>query len=746
MSKKEVVIVFQIKRGIRAFILLTLALFFLFPFASAKMVILNNFQDLYNFGDTLSVDGYLVAEETGEGLISLELQCPGYSKVNSVRLAINKGHKVTFSQLGIASFVLPDVEGKCDIEAAFLNDSINSDSFTLLNDLLGAFDIPQGEYQLGDILTVSGIVFKLDGSDIDGTAKIFLEKKGSYPIQVDEANVVNGKVEFSKQLSNLEYGTYYVNIKVSDGMNSQYFEHVDFFDLETRLDIDASASKYQYVPNEEIVVSGDLEGLQSTETVDIVITFDTLRYTTRPVGNSFEYRFFVPGTMAGGTYELRVQGSDSFGNEGSDAFDVTIKQVPTTITNILDKETYNPGETLALDVVISDQTGNTMTEEVHVKITDPVGVVLYEDEVSTSQKVELTFGQYARDGTYTISSLYTAKNLDDTDRVMLNKVRGIITAVEERTISVKNTGNIDYDGRVDFILVTEKDGEKVYYILAKDVSLTPGESVLFDLAYDVPEGQYTFLVDESGQVSSLNDQALPEYVDGLLATEEAASVFVDEDQRAFSEKIDQGFSSVTGATTISTYDRSLTPWFFMFVMGLFLGLLGFYSYQNKEVLKQRYKEYQMRLRKRRAERDDPLTDIAHAGSLDSEGDVSQEDVDKLIEQSRVKGVVQQPEIKKENIGTQENRRMASVKIDHIKPGTTTVVAKSHVPVQHAQKKIEPEPVGKKKNRFSTWNPPAHLLDNFQPKNPIHEEKENKEEKVETMYADIDEEFLKDEKF
>ncbi len=740
---------FALKKGIRASLLLTLALFFILPFAFAKIVILNNFQDLYNFGDSISVTGYLVAEETGEDLVSLELQCPGYSKVNSVRLAINKGYKVTFSQLGIATFVLPDVEGSCDIEATFLTDSINSDSFTILNDLLGAFDVSQDEYQLGDILTATGIVFKLDGTDVDGTAKIFLEKKGSYPIQVDEANVINGKLEFSKQLASLEYGTYYVDIKVSDGMNSQYFEHVDSFDLKTQMDLDAFASKYQYGPGEEVIVSGELEGLQSTETVELVITFDTMRYVTKPVGNSFTYRFFVPTTMEAGNYELRVKASDSFGNEGTDAFDVTIKQVPTAIINTLDKETYNPGETLTLEVVVLDQAKKVMTEDVHVKITDPVGAVLYEGDVSTSQKVELTFGQYAPDGVYTISSLYAAKNLDDTDRVTVNKVRGIATLVDGRIISVKNRGNIDYDDRVDLLLVTEKDGNKVYYVLAKDLALTPGETVPFDLSYDVPEGQYTMLVDESGQISSFDDETLTSYVDEQLKTQEAESVVVDEDQRALGEKLDQGFSSVTGATTISTYDRSLTPWFFVFVITLFFGLLSFYSYQNKEVLKQYYKDYQMRLRKRRAERDDPLADIAHSGSLDSDNDVPQEEVDKLLEQSRIKSVVQQPEMKKENIGTQENRHVATVKVDHVKPGTTTVVAKAKplVPAQTVQKNGEqPSGSGKKRNRFSTWNPPEHLLDNFQPKNPIHEEKENKEEKVETMYADIDEEFLKDEKF
>ncbi len=747
VSKKEVMSVFPVKRGFRASILLALALFLLLPFAFAKMIIVNNFQDMYNFGDSLIVEGYLVAEETGDGLISLELQCPGYSKVNSVHLTINKGHKVTFAQMGIDTFVLPDVEGSCDVEATFLKDSINSDSFTLLNDLLGAFDVPQNEYQLGDILTVTGIVFKLDGDDVDGTAKIFLEKKGSYPIQIDELAVINGKLEFSKQLSGFEYGTYYINIKVSDGMNSQYFEHVDIFDLETRLDIEASASKYQYKPGEEVVVSGELEGLQSTETVNIIITFDTLRYTTKPVENSFEYRFFVPNTMNAGSYELRVKASDSFGNEGTDAFDVTIKQIPAKISNTIDKEVYNPGETFVLEVLVLDQSGKSMTEDVHVKITDPVGAVLYEGDVSTSQKVELTFGQYARDGTYTITSTYNAKNLDDTDRVTVNKVVGIATAVEGRIVSVKNSGNVDYDDRVDLLLVAEEGGEKVYYILAKDVSLMPGDTVSFDLSYDIPKGEYTLLVDESGQVSLLGDEAVAGYVDGLLAAEESDVVTVDEDQRALSQKIDQGFSSVTGATTVSTYDRSLTPWFFLFVAGLFMGLLGFYTYQNKEVLKQRYKDYQMRLRKHRAEQEDPLADIVHGGSLDSEGDVAQEEVDKLIAEVRVKKDVSLPEMKKENIGTQENRRMATLKADHVKPGTTTVVPKApHVSVQKVQGKTEQAPTGKKKNRFSTWNPPEHLLDNFTAKNPVHEEKENKKENVDTMYADIDEEFLKDEKF
>ncbi|MEK6868029.1 MAG: hypothetical protein AABX98_04350, partial [Nanoarchaeota archaeon] len=411
------------KRGFQsvltAFSISVLLVLLLMPFASAKIVILNNFKDMYNLGDTVTAEGYVVAASTADAMFSLELQCPRYSKVNSVNLKINKGQKVTFRGLGISNFILPsDIEGVCDVEATFNGESANSDSFTVLNDLLGSFDVGADLYQLGDTLTLSGIVFKLDGSDVSGSATIFLKKEGSYAIQFDTEQVTNGALDYSKQLSNLEYGKYYVDVKVVDGAsNSQYFEAVDTFTLNNLLTVRASTSKYQYEPGEEVVVSGEIDTTADTSTLDVTITFDTLRYTTKPSGKSFEYRFFVPKNMKSGDYELTVSVKDTYGNTGSDDFILTVKQIPTTIANDLSKTTYNPGETLSFEIDLLDQSGKIMTADVQVSITDPNSQKLYSGLVNTGQNIELEFGKYATAGTYTITSSYSAKNLEDTDRV-----------------------------------------------------------------------------------------------------------------------------------------------------------------------------------------------------------------------------------------------------------------------------------------------------------------------------------------
>lgn len=721
-----------IKRGFNSIPIFVLLLLVIMPLAAAKITIVNNFQEMYNFGDTITVDGYILAEETADGTVTLELQCSGYSKVNSVHLTINKGHKVTFSQLGISTFTLPDTEGNCDVEAEFNGDSVNSNSFTLLNDLLGAFDVIEDEYYLGDTLAIEGIVFKLDGSDVDGSAIILLEKKGSYPVQLDEADVISGKMKFSKQLSALDYGTYYVNVKVNDGLNSQTFEHVDSFELETRLNVDVSTSKYNYEPGEEVVVSGEIEGLQSDD-AKVVIQFNSLRYTTEPVAGSFEYRFFVPSSMKAGSYELSVTVSDTYGNEGSDEFDLTVLQIPATVLNVLDKSSYNPGDTLNLEVQLLDQTDKEMDGTVKVRITDPQGTELYGGDVSTRQEVELTFGKYAKDGTYTIISTYSEKNLDDTDRVTVNQVSGIGSNVEGGTIKLVNEGNINYDDHVDLVLVREDDGEKVYYVIAKDVSLAPGEEVFFDMSYDLPEGSYSFLVDDSGEVSALDDSSLAEYVDGKA--DEDVNLMVDDDKRAIGDKINQGFSSVTGATTISSYDRKLTPWFFLLMIVLFGGILGLYGYQRREVIKQKYNDYKTYRKKKLAEKESPISGIENSGDS---GDVPKEEVDRLLAASVGRKEVKEQKV---NIGTDENRKIAAIKVKHVKPGTTTLVPRTST---IARDVISDKKPGNKRNRFSTWNPPENLLNdnNFPAKNPV----KGKEDPMDPVYSNIDEDFLKDEKF
>lgn len=755
----------------------------LMPFASAKITILNNFKDMYNLGDTVTVDGYVVAATTADALFSLELQCPGYSKVNSVNLKINKGQKVTFTSLGISNFLLPsDIEGVCDVEATFNGESANSDSFTVLNDLLASFEVGADTYQLGDTITLSGIVFKLDGSDVSGTATIYLKKQGSYPTQLDTATVTNGALSYSKQLSNLEYGTYYIDVKVIDGVgNSQYFENVDSFTINTLLTIRASSSKYQYEPGEEVVIRGDIDSSVDTSTLDVVITFDTLRYTTKPSGQNFEYRFFVPKNMKSGDYTLGVSVSDSYGNTGSDDFILTVKQIPTKIVNDMSKTSYNPGETLSFEVDLFDQSDKKMSASASVKITDPSGATLYNGVVNTGQQIELEFGKYSTPGTYVITSTYSAKNLEDTDRVTVASVSGVSSSLDGEKITIVNDGNVPYDDRVDLILVKEEDGKKYYYVLAKDVTLEPGKTQTFDLSYDVPEGTYTILVDDGEtDLSSLEDVELADYVSGLESATGAAvysDVPFSDDNRPFGKKVDQGLSTVTGATTLSSYDRSVTPWFLLLILFIFGGLLGLYGYQHRTVIQQAYENYKKKIKQKAEEEGGFLSTMKHEGVEDTSGDISEDQVAQLLASQGVSAAAGATPQTQEAVTKPAPARIVA------KPGTPTIMfdtaarqttATTVGAARYGENKFstfgktpqalaQPKPTlkkpvmeakidpmtGKKINRFSTWSPPSTAgLDEktFPAKNPVKEPSALEKEKEKAVYDDIDEDFLRDEKF
>lgn len=754
------------------FVMFVLHLFFIAPFVSAKIVILNNFRDMYNLGDTVTVDGYIVAEETASAPASLTLQCPSYSKVNSVNLKINKGQKISFATLGIADFLLPsDIEGVCDVDASFNGEYINSDSFTVLNDLLGSFDVADDSYQLGDSFSLSGIVFKLNGDDVTGTAKIYLKKDGAYAVQLDETTVSDGRLEYSRQLSGLEYGTYYVDVKVSDSAgNSQYFENVDSFSILTEISVSASSSKYQYEPGEEVVVYGDINtDLSDISSLDAVIIFDTLRYALKPTSDSFEYRFFIPANMKHGTYTVTVSINDIYGNTGSDDFIITVKQVPTRISNDIGKDTYNPGELLAFDVDMLDQTDNEMALDVSVQITDPSGAVLYNGVVNTAQTVELEFGTYSIPGIYTIVSKYAEKNLEDTTRVTLNELRVLSTQLNGETITLKNTGNVPYNDHVDIILVRSENGELQYYLLPQDVALEPGNEHGYDLSYEVPAGEYSLLVDDSPtDISQLEEDELADYVSGLENTSTSGNLYSDisftEDNRSLSKKLDQGFSSITGATTISRYDSGIVPWFFIIVLFIFAALLCLFAYQQRAVIHLGYLNYKKKMQQK-SDGESFLSSVKHRDS-DSysvaderePGDIPEEEVQKLLEKAAALETIQTAQ--KTNIGTDENKKVIGMKAVGVKPGTTSLQFKHEQKseqVQSQQKprlssKPEAQPkdnvLGKKKNKFSTWNPPENLLNenNFPPKNPVKEQSALERDKEKTLYDDIDEDFLRDEKF
>jgi hypothetical protein len=732
----------------------------LVPIASAKIVILNNFKDMYNIGDTVAVEGYLIAEKTADALFSLELQCPSYSKVNSINVKINKGQKVTFTTLGVGSFTFPsNVEGRCTVEATFNGESALSDSFTVLNDLLGTFDVSQDEYQLGQTMSVSGIVFKLDGSDVSGTATIFLRKQGAYAVQLDTATVTNGVLEYSKQLSNLEYGSYSLDIKVIDAAgNSQYFEDVDSFTISTDLDVRATAAKYSYEPGEEVVVLGEIDTSADISSLDVSITLSTLKYSTTPTSKSFEYRFFVPKNMKSGDYTLGLTVKDNYGNTGSDEFVLTVKQIPTKIENDISETSYNPGDTLLFEVKVYDQSDKTMSAEVGVTIKDPSNAVLYNGVVNTGQDIELEFGKYASPGTYTIASKYPAKNLEDEDKVTVAEVKSIDSDLSGNVLKIKNVGNIPYSDRVDIILVTEQDSEKKYYVIAKDVSLNPGEEVEYDLSYEVPEGKYSIVVDDSTyDISTLDDDKLADYITGMVPA--YSDVSFAEDNRPMGKKVDQGLSSITGASAISTYDRSITPWFLVLIVFIFGGLLGLYGYQHRLVIQQAYHDYKKKMKMRAEEEGGFLSTITHRGSYDDEkqGDIPEEEVAKLLSEKtepehktvEAKSPVVKPSIKPSAAITFDTQKREIVGNKFSTMGKPVNQVQQKQVKAPLQPKVDPV-TGKKVNRFSTWSPPAETMEKMFPaKNPVAEKtalEKSIEDKEKALYEDIDEDFLRDEKF
>ena len=140
---------------------------------------MSQYNDFYNYGDTLSIDGYILAETNIDDDVKITLDCEDFSDEKTYDLVTIAGQKVDFSTFGAEDFTIPDNAGKqeCKFQITYGPDGVNSELFEITKDLDGFFVLENSELELGDNLVVNGYVFKQNGENVEsGDAVIFVDE------------------------------------------------------------------------------------------------------------------------------------------------------------------------------------------------------------------------------------------------------------------------------------------------------------------------------------------------------------------------------------------------------------------------------------------------------------------------------------------------------------------------------------------------------------------------------------------
>jgi len=273
--------------------------------------------------------------------------------------------------------------------------------------------------------------------------------------------------------------------------------------LETTSSVLASADTSEFTISKDLKLSAEIEKAEfdpgETAKIDIDLTtqygfvpdpmnmdvlLDELIISTL-TEEQVVYEVTIPGDAKSGEHSITVRASDEKGNSGEISTSILVNQIPTKIETNLEKQSFIPSETISLATSLLDQAGDLITKSSTVTITGPEGNLIYDNEGETHTYI---IEWNAEPGTYNI--FVDFGTLSENIPVTVEEYLNFDIKLEEGIVSIKNTGNIPYEGRNDIYVKTETSEKTV----KNKLNLQPGEEKQIDLREKLKKGDYNVLI------------------------------------------------------------------------------------------------------------------------------------------------------------------------------------------------------------------------------------------------------------
>lgn len=479
-------------------------------------------KDVFNLGDTIKVSGNVVSDAETSGTLKLILSC----EENEIQLYAKPFINMELGKIYEFNTVLPipiNMQGEdCEVVAEFNTETLGTEDFRITKELSGDFSLNVNEIQLGDRITLTGDISKLDGKLIDGFATIYFEKGDSIYL-ADSATVEDGDLIYTTSFTSMEQGDYNIDILVGDIYGNQYlFENVDTLKIYSDLVIESELEKNNYKPGEVLSLEGIVKEYLGgdVDTGEIIIKFDESEYKSKIRAGKFNYEMGIGNFIKSGYHDVIIKIIDENGNFGEKTLNVYIEGIQTALYVDLEKSEFLPKDTVSVTVNLHDQAGDAMVDRAIVKIKNVVGTVLLEEEVMSNEVVDYKLEDFAKPGEWTI--LVETNDLTAEKLFTVVAVKDLEIDLNGQVLEIKNIGNTVYDQDLELNFFGQKGDHTVY----KRTNIAPGETFYLAMYKDVPADTYTVHVANTD--ISFNDVTIV-------------------DERSVGQKIGDYFGGITGS-------------------------------------------------------------------------------------------------------------------------------------------------------------------------------------------------------
>jgi len=285
------------------------------------------------------------------------------------------------------------------------------------------------------------------------------------------------------------------NCRVKAILEGEYQLSNDF-KISDSLNIEASLEKTEFNPSESITITGKVTretGEKSNGFIEANIG-DTTQFGTVTEGN-FHINLSLPNNLKAGSYLFKVKASEKNSdgittNEGILQYNISVKQVPTNLELVIENKEVMPGESLKVNVILHDQTGEKIISTASITVKDANNKILEQKEVNTGEFFEYLIKNNSPPEEWKIFAI--SNKLTAEAKFLIGIKESVDIKITNETILITNTGNVLYNKT---LLV--KVGDTPLNI---DVKLKVGESKKYIL--NAPDGKYNVRVSgEEGEVS-----------------------------------------------------------------------------------------------------------------------------------------------------------------------------------------------------------------------------------------------------
>src|SRR3989344_4227615 len=260
------------------------------------------------------------------------------------------------------------------------------------------------------------------------------------------------------------------------------------FKISDLIVIELKNPKLEFTPGENIIIEGEAK----KENGELVNGFVELSMTNQgktiekidTVNNGFFYlNLSLEKNAKAGEYLVlvKVYEKDSNGdttNNGFTDYNIKVKQISTSIEIIFENPEVNPGDNLKVKAILHDQTGEKIDSNVIITIKNDKNKIFEQVDKSTDEFLEIPIKYNEPPADWKIFAVSNKLSSESTFKI--NEKQDIKIELINRTLIVKNTGNVPYKKT---LLI--KIGDKSMNI---DINLDINENEKYILS--APDGEY----------------------------------------------------------------------------------------------------------------------------------------------------------------------------------------------------------------------------------------------------------------